>query len=77
MVNLQDNEAAHKDTTRPSKETWCPLGPQLIEIVFGPDRTVILQYKTSVNKLTLEITRGWFAKSKAVRIENLASGLWD
>ena len=58
------------------KKHGAHLGPN-IEIVFGPDRTVISQYKTSVDKLTLEIARGWFAKSKAVRIERLASGLWD
>lgn len=69
MANLQDNEAAHKDTTRPSKKHDTLFGPNIGIVSSGPEWTEISQDKTLVDELTPEIVKGWLAKSKEVGIE--------
>jgi len=63
--NVQDNEAAPKDT-RPPKKHDTLFGPNIGIVSSGPEWTEISQDKTLVDELTPEIVKGWVAKSKEV-----------
>lgn len=67
MANVQDNDAAPKDTTKPPKKHDTLFGPNIGIVSSGPEWTETSQDKSLVDELTPEIVKGWVAKSKEVR----------
>ena len=78
MTNVQGDEAAPKDPTKPPKKHDTLFGPNIGIVSSGPEWTEVSQDKTVVDELTPDIVKGWVAKSKEVR-KRLASlvHLWD
>lgn len=67
ITGVRENEAANKDSTKPSKKHDTLFGPNLGIVSSGPEWTEISQDKAVVDELTPEIVKGWVAKSKEVR----------
>jgi len=66
-TNVQGDEAAPKDASKPPKKHDTLFGPNIGIVSSGPEWTEASQDKTLVDELTPDIVKGWVTKSKEVR----------